>query len=336
MLLSDQLPGATFWGQMQRAGIDPTSTDLAFVNPVGRIRPHVPTVELFEGPYPSSAHLSPEFPWGPLPDSGYWLSWHFDRDHHEVTPEPTECLREFVRLAGATSEAVLKFARKWGALGICRHGYPFTHTSRQNESWRGPAGSGRGCGPMQPPIASGIRGMWEPVEAWYHYASEALEMLTAMVYLGQGELASSESFRVSPQRDGKASTLFADHLRNQQFILTGKLTHWLDLSGLQPRAVWWPHAPVPHVQISALGIFAILAVQLAAALTSPLGLYLCDECQYPFEPPNGRRPRRDKRRYCPTCSPQIRLAAKRRWWNEHRSPQAQKQAQSKEHQMEAD
>src|SRR5262245_30559731 len=33
-------------------------------------------------------------------------------------------LRQFQRLADAPDEAVLRFARRWAVLGVCRHGLP--------------------------------------------------------------------------------------------------------------------------------------------------------------------------------------------------------------------
>ncbi len=46
----------------------------------------------------------------------------------------------------------------------------------------------------------------------------------------------------------------------------------------------------------------VLAVQLAAAVLSRQGMYLCAGCGHPFTPPAGhRRPARGRRAWCPDC-----------------------------------
>jgi hypothetical protein len=62
----------------------------------------------------------------------------------------------------------------------------------------------------------------------------------------------------------------------------------------------------------------VLGIELAAALSSPLGLWACDGCAYPYTP--SRSPRSDRRRFCPTCSKS--RAPARLWWRQHGSKRA--------------
>jgi hypothetical protein len=66
------------------------------------------------------------------------------------------------------------------------------------------------------------------------------------------------------------------------------------------------------------GLHGQLALELASALASPFGIIQCASCGYPYAPPK-RRPRADRRAYCPDCSDGSGLAAKRDWWRRNRS-----------------
>jgi hypothetical protein len=99
-------------------------------------------------------------------------------------------------------------------------------------------------------------------------------------------------------------------------ILAGE---WIPSSDLVLRPEWdaAAHAVTVGIRFQALyqPLVAVLGVELAAGLTSPAGLWSCDGCPYPYTP--TRTPRRDRRRFCPTCS-ETRAPA-RLWWREHRS-----------------
>ncbi len=56
------------------------------------------------------------------------------------------------------------------------------------------------------------------------------------------------------------------------------------------------------------GLYFTLAVQLLAAITSPLGLVRCSYCNNPYAPSAGRAPRADRRQF---CSNDCRVSAKK-------------------------
>jgi hypothetical protein len=103
----------------------------------------------------------------------------------------------------------------------------------------------------------------------------------------------------------------------------------ISIADFTPRLEWPEGADQPSVVMHkesgelwhpATGwLFPALVTRLCASLSSPLGVYRCDECGAPFGP-SRRRPRGDRRRFCPTCSADASLAAKRAWWRENRSP----------------
>jgi hypothetical protein len=110
-----------------------------------------------------------------------------------------------------------------------------------------------------------------------------------------------------------------DDRADMRSVIAAVLSEWLEIADIRP-TVWWPDdAPGPYVTLTEGDVFGVLAAQLAATLSAPLGLYRCDDCGYPYTPAK-RRPRRGLRRYCPTCSEGASLASKRHWWRQNRSP----------------
>ena len=87
------------------------------------------------------------------------------------TPGPG-LLEQFVALSDASDEDILRYARHWGVLVICRHGLPASHSEH--------------CGPRTLP-GRGRHVFWEPVESWRYFARHAKEILemAAATYNGQ-------------------------------------------------------------------------------------------------------------------------------------------------------
>ena len=112
----------------------------------------------------------------------------------------------------------------------------------------------------------------------------------------------------------------ADEVREWQYdIAISNASTWLR----DARVSLWLHreskARTPRVAVSAISLFEVLAVQLAAALVSPFGVYRCGECKQPYTPEKRRPPRDGRAHYCPDCSEGASLAAKRRWWRENKA-----------------
>jgi hypothetical protein len=79
-----------------------------------------------------------------------------------------------------------------------------------------------------------------------------------------------------------------------------------------------PHLSV-HVDFDrSAGLHGLLGLEIATALASPFGVVQCAGCGYPYAP-EKRRPRADRRPYCPACAEGASLAAKRAWWQRNRS-----------------
>ncbi len=251
------------------------------------------------------------------------------------SPPVDGCLRAFMRLADGSPEDILAFASRWGVLGICADGVPSSHEVR--------------CQPLgiyEGRLTWGAG--WEPLSFWYRYAREARGILNAALRLRNHERVANEDWRdiAGPLSEADFEFFFGSLLRDppemQQSSLLTYASHWFQLAGLRPRLYWDDGARAPHtflaggdLEFTGVGapagfLFAVLAVQLGAALTSPLGLYRCDECGYPY-PPQRRRPQSGRGHYCPTCQGDGQLASKRnsyhrnkgRWGN--RAPNAREE-----------
>jgi hypothetical protein len=87
------------------------------------------------------------------------------------TPGPG-LLEQFVALGDAPDEEILRYARHWGVLVICRHGLPASHSEQ--------------CKPMSLPDQDRYV-FWEPVTSWRYFARHAKEVLemAAATYNGQ-------------------------------------------------------------------------------------------------------------------------------------------------------
>jgi hypothetical protein len=73
-------------------------------------------------------------------------------------------LEQFVALGDAPDEDILRYARHWGVLVICRHGLPASHSED--------------CKPMALP-GRGRYVFWEPIESWRYFARHANAVLEA-------------------------------------------------------------------------------------------------------------------------------------------------------------
>jgi hypothetical protein len=123
---------------------------------------------------------------------------------------------------------------------------------------------------------------------------------------------------------GPERVLLADDasLDEQGRTLAMLAAEWIPPSDLSLTPRWDADRRATSIEIRFTArsrpLVAVLGIGVAAALSSPLGLWTCDGCGYPYTP--ERAPRRDRRRFCASCS--ASGAAARAWWQQHRSKQA--------------
>lgn len=253
-----------------------------------------------------------------------WLEWDKGYEQHALSPALGGCLSHFIRLDKATPERVLAFAVAWGPLYDT--GWTDLGPGAERASWH-----------FSEHLPSGA--LREPVAGWRSRARQLGALLRAAASLQNGEPIdsadradmlygghqdSSATRRVGAQvidLEGRAHVLLpvGASLDEQGRALVSLAGEWIPPSDLVLRPEWDAGARTATMGIRFLAhrqpLIAVLGIELAAALTSPAGLWSCDGCAYPYTP--TRRPRHDRRRFCPVCS--SARAPARLWWREHRS-----------------
>jgi hypothetical protein len=218
-----------------------------------------------EGDYHGSVSTS----W-PLPDDVRLLDNYllFDREggrspvRYATASMTRSLLPEFVRLRNGSTDQIVVFAAKYGALGLCGHGLPKYHTNRRETSER----SLDAC--MFP--SAGYEADAESIVDWILYASRAAELLElslrpfeALDILEQGAL----------------------------WTVNG----WLRLAFIHPRLA--RSNGQFAVELGNGTLFGAIVVQLMYVIAGGgTGLVCCAGCRTWFSP--KRRPATGKRSFC--------------------------------------
>lgn len=142
-------------------------------------------------------HSEPEWPWaneGKLRLEYEHPPVGTDADlerFHQPLPRQGACLEGFISLAELPPdefpEAVLRFAKKWGVLGICRHGKPSNHCQAPHNV----------APPCRIAYQSRIGLVYvfsEPIEAWERYSSQLRAILCVAANLRTGKAGSPQNW----------------------------------------------------------------------------------------------------------------------------------------------
>ena len=241
------------------------------------------------------------------------------------SPEIGPCLDEFIRIDqgpdSSIASRVLEFAKRWGPLGICGHGVVAGHSSRLGCT---ASSSGRSTQWFSHDVG------WEPIEAWSRYIRHVRALLLLVRQLHEGEPGDRRDWDdveavnpdvgpdvamqaivmelASPGWRGPIPLINEpwkpDQLGDvaEERHAVGKALHrWLELGRVELKAFWMNDRPVPSIDLAFGGfsrsLYGVLAVQIAAMMRSPKGIYQCVGCGMPFTPDqDGGRRRSPKRR----------------------------------------
>ncbi len=299
--------------------------------PVGTlwIPPRVQSVRLADG----GAAIG----WWPAPPgTGFEAAW---RSWRAVAPD-TAVVRRFLALSGLAGSAdevasLLAFVHDYGPLGVV--GGTLRPEVVSPSQWLPePVEPG-----LQPPVV-------EPIAAYRRLAARmgaVLRVLTAcaqpdsarrlqrhvddlvrlledsgvavtLTEFGVTDISASLTAQAEwlAERPEVAQELALNHVT----VLLAQARPALDLRlrriQPQPFSADWPSG----VELWSVGLFPLLAVQLAAMVVDLPRRALCDGCGRLYTP--RRRPRAGEAHYCPSCGKGGGYrVAKRRWWREHRT-----------------
>jgi hypothetical protein len=233
-----------------------------------------------------------------------------------VPPGPT-LLEEFVRLADGPDMAIANYARKWGVLGICRHGLPRTHR-------RTAVGTHSDCNLLLYESDSNFPDQmgWEPLEAWRDFALKAQSILDVAAVLYEGGVVEDEKVACGFEDvfPVEKHLPFERRRRIQMDSLSVEINAWLAVgdvrclispNGLKGLSVTfgsarWSWAPSErkirmfnNVDCQGTTLFGALGVQLLMAASRQRGLAVCAECGKQYSP--SRRPDPNRNSYCADC-----------------------------------
>jgi hypothetical protein len=218
-----------------------------------------------------------------------------------VSPnEYRNCLRTFTKLDNAAPVDIFDFAQQWGPLGICRHGQPV---------------AGRGC-PQRTYGPAGRPAYWEPISEWLPWIRQAGAIRRLAVDIAQDHPRRAEDWAaLKPEaRQGHGDSyrrhmfvmIFRDwgrpDKRQERMAIAEAVSNWFLYAGIRPTLQWNGEAYRAGLTLGEHhNLVSILALQLAAELTSPKGIWTCDWCGEIFTVLDRRRPARNRNRFCTAC-----------------------------------
>jgi hypothetical protein len=273
-----QIPNGqmTIWNPLRDGGWLVTPTDLRLVL--------APTAGRPPGPYPR-------------------LEWWETVRERVSASDLVRCLPTFIRLAEDAPEIVRNFALFWGVLEACEHDelmFAHCHPARRE------------------PYGEETHAVyWEPVETWRVYAREARAILRLGADLQLGKLGADEDWACLAAAVRRTHhdplieydwSLVWDHgepsLAERRECLQDTVTRWLRNADASLQIFWrgrgW------DLQLTSRGglrLPTILALQIAATLTSPRGIWRCDDCGEIIDMLSSprRRPQTGRQHFCAEC-----------------------------------
>lgn len=199
-------------------------------------------------------------------------------------------LNKFIRLGAkdATPADVLKFARKWGVLGICRqHLVPFPHPRFETDG-----SQFKPCFYFELPSGQ----LFEPVERWQDFSSRARAILRIASRLHQHKLGFFEDWKVLGSSFERPHTISDDNLYRERRSLGEIIQGWLVYGQVEPQFDWVVEKPIISFSCNVIGL---IGCHLMFAVSRSRGIAICTNCGYPYPP--SRRKAQDKNNFCEDC-----------------------------------
>jgi len=223
------------------------------------------------------------------------LVWNLYADAPWVKPS-MNIFEGFLGLEQATDQEILRFSRRWGPLGLCEHDFPMLHGKNP---W--PGGErllDTRCFYRE---AKGNL-IWEPIDAWRHWAARAKATLTVASRLYDGRIGAEADWRVvrgagHKHCDDRGWAMPINQTQAWE-RLEEYINAWIALSRV--RVIFEACNGKPRITLGSWqGLFVSIAMQLALSVARTDGLAVCAGCGVAFIA--RRKPRTDRRNYCDDC-----------------------------------
>lgn len=242
------------------------------------------------------------------------LVWEFGPKVRRVPPPPS-LLPEFLALADAPGERIRDFARRWGVLETCEHKLPSTHRPTVPEAY-GPNAQGQSAIRLEPgcvPLDAWVdneRSSWggrDLIESWEHFARQGRALLSVAHRLQLNQTIAISDLQVihewEPEFVGTGWKRLLGSPKRLWQLVGSTVGDWMRLGDVRPFVVMRSNGEFGDSAPLDLrlgdSMFGTLAVRLLLVATRSVGLAICKSCGASFIP--RRRPRPDRRSYCPSC-----------------------------------
>jgi hypothetical protein len=229
---------------------------------------------------------------------GHWIVFS-TKSFTSYEPEPSlTLLGEFIRLADGDDREITRFARKYGALGLCAHGLPSGQPGCARKTQHG-------------------EGFRESLQSWRHYAARARALLNLAAAVSEGRVGDRTEWQVLGSRSmlgRKAAPLPKPEDREyQRQYVAFEIRTWLLQSGAVPAITWDGKTPV--FRLRAPDLIGVIGIALMSAVLRSGSTMICSACGLPYTP--KRKPAVGKNHYCQKCG-ENKKAAKRLWARKQR------------------
>lgn len=224
----------------------------------------------------------------------YWYDDPLD-DYKRDSANDTGALNAFIRIE--TPDDILQFARRYGPLGLCKHGLPPMHRGSQyrDEIIDGELVGVIDTGEWNPAGGTSER-RWcapcgsEPIKKWFDYVGLASSYLNLAALLKVDKEKRMRGLR--------------------QLFLQDGVNEWLGDAGIILEMNWTSNEPI----LTLIGgrVFGALGVQLLSAVTTN-NLAFCSGCGIPYLR-KGRKPQAGRRNFCPDCGAKVANKLRQRDW----------------------
>ena len=236
------------------------------------------------------------------------LRWDRGGSSKEVVP-PADLLDLFVRLAGASAERVLTFARTYGVIYLCeQHKQPISHLRQVGGTDL--VGNDYPCEPL-----GGYSHPYVPTAYYSDFATQCRSVLNIAKRLGDGVAGTYEDWYVLNPSYARTPAITPTLGWNVQDVdrqdtppdeladidretLVNLLNVWLDIADVRFR-IDWSASPAPQFRVEVRTLFGALVTSLVMALTRG-GLATCSACGRAYTP--KRHPAAGRRNYCNDAS----------------------------------
>lgn len=240
-----------------------------------------------------------------LSEDGLTVEWRYAEDPSQGRSLPddyTGVLGKFIVIRHA--EQIPQFITKYGKLNLCeQHGRPWNHNSRVID-WTRPISLEQ---LKQPDCVPGIEpdSGAESVQEWLDLANQfrALLQLCTGVRDGDSNIFESPAWDVvnawpvsaDPENDGP-------DFKQARPTLANLINNFLEIGGVRLQVLWPGTKNEPDLAYPSgeLGLFGVLALQLAMLVTRTDGIYECSGCCELY-PRKARKPKPGQNNWCPIC-----------------------------------